>query len=243
MDCQSGQKGDKTEAMRINKYLAESGLCSRRKADDLIEKGRVKIGTKIAKLGSQVEPGDTISVDDKILKSQRKDDIIIAFHKPIGVICTFEPGARNTLADWIDAGERIFHIGRLDVASSGLLLLTNNGEIAEAITHPRENHEKEYVVTVNRPVTRKFLDDMREGMMLEDGKTKPARAKKISDTRFELVLTEGRNRQIRRMCDTNGYQVKKLKRVRIMNVKLGELGEGNWRYLTKTEKRRLLELL
>ena len=230
--------------MRINKYLADSGFCSRRKADKLIQAGKITVNGELAKLGSQIEPGDDVLLDGSpIFIKEKKRDIIIAFHKPVGVICTFDPASHNTLSDWIDVGERIFHVGRLDVASSGLLLLTNNGDVSEAITHPRGNHEKEYVVNVEKPVTRQFLDAMRRGVKLEDGPTKPARARKTGESRFELVLTEGRNRQIRRMCEKLGFKVKKLKRIRVMNVKLGDLGEGNWRLLTKNERRALLNEL
>lgn len=226
--------------MRLNKFIAESGYCSRRKADALIEDGRVTINNKKAVLGDQVTQNDQVRVNGKQLSIEGKEDIFIAFHKPVGVICSFDPSAHNTLADWVDVGERIFHVGRLDVASSGLLLLTNNGNIAEAITHPRGEHEKEYVVTIDKPMTRKFIDSMRDGVVILGSKTKPARVRKVSDTRFEIVLTEGRNRQIRRMCEKLGYEVKKLKRIRVLNVKLGELGEGNWRNLTKNERRDLL---
>jgi len=201
------------------------------------------IGAEVAQLGSQVNDGDDVFVGGNLVSNKGKEDIFIAFHKPVGVISTFDKDSHNTLADWVDVGERIFNVGRLDVASSGLILLTNNGEVSEAITHPRGNHEKEYVVTLDKPYTRSFIDQMKSGVILEDGMTKPARAKKISNTRFELILTEGRNRQIRRMCEKLGFQVKKLKRTRVMNVKLGELGDGNWRLLTKKERRELQEQL
>ncbi|MBU1126300.1 MAG: pseudouridine synthase [Patescibacteria group bacterium] len=227
--------------MRLNKFIADSGYCSRRKADALIEEGRVLINNRGAKLGDQVNNTDSVIIDDTPIINEGKEDIYIAFHKPAGVICSFDPKLHNTLADWVDVGERIFHVGRLDVASSGLLLLTNNGAIAEAITHPRGEHEKEYVVTLDKKFTRSFIDQMRDGVVILGSKTKPARVKKLSDKKFSIVLTEGRNRQIRRMCEKLGYEVKKLRRTRVINVELGSLGEGNWRELTKKERRGLLE--
>ncbi len=227
--------------MRLNKFIADSGFCSRRKADTLIEAGRVTVNGRRAKLGDQVGTNDRIAIDKIPIIPHEKRDIIIAFHKPVGVISSFDTTKNNTLADWIDIGERIFHVGRLDVASSGLLLLTNNGEVAEAITHPRGEHEKEYVVTVDKKLTRSFIDAMRQGIVILGKKTKPARVKKLSDKKFSIVLTEGRNRQIRRMCEKLGFEVKKLRRIRVMNIELGSLGEGNWRELTKKERRGLLE--
>ncbi|RMD51214.1 rRNA pseudouridine synthase [Candidatus Parcubacteria bacterium] len=228
--------------MRINKYLSDSGFCSRRKADKLIADKKVMINNHIAEIGEQVNENDDVFVDGILIKP-RSSDTIIAFNKPVGSICTTDPKANNTVFDYIGSEKRLFYIGRLDVASSGLMLFTDNGDLANKIAHPSSKHEKEYIVTVDKPYDRKFINQMRQGVILRDGKTKPALFKKISSTRFRLIITEGRNRQIRRMCEALGYKVKKLKRVRIINIKLGDLGEGNWRHLSKKERRRLLEVI
>ncbi|MBU4315118.1 pseudouridine synthase [Patescibacteria group bacterium] len=228
--------------MRLNKYIADCGYCSRRKADELIQKGSVKINGRVASLGDQVNNKDKVSVNGQMLV-ERGEDIYIALNKPYGVICTMDPEADNTIYDYIKMHERMLYIGRLDVESSGLILLTNNGEVANKITRPSSNHEKEYVVTLNKEITRKFLDSMANGVIIDGTKTKPAKIKKLGDTKFDIVLTEGRNRQIRRMCAVLGYEVTSIRRVRIMNIKLGQLGEGNSRPLTKTERRELLSNL
>ncbi|MFH1631818.1 MAG: pseudouridine synthase [bacterium] len=227
---------------RINKYIADSGYCSRRKADELIKDGQVKINNCTAQLGDTVGPDDVVRVGQHIIDA-REHDIFIAFNKPVGVISTFDKDADNSIPDYVDAGERIFNVGRLDVASSGLILLTNNGDIAEKITHPSGKHEKEYLVTVDNKMTRSFIDAMRGGVKIGDYTTEPAQVKKLSDTRFSIILTEGKNRQIRRMCETLGYEVKQLKRIRIMNIKLRDLGDGNWRYLSSKERRELISSL
>ena len=229
--------------MRINKYLASSGFCSRRRADALIEDGLVTINGKTAQLGDKVNDGDKVTADGHVIDPSTVKDVYIAFNKPYGAICTADPEADNTVFDYIDIDERLLYVGRLDVESSGLLLLTNNGDVANKIAHGSGEHEKEYVVTADRKLTRSFIENMRKGVVIEGQKTKPARAKRISDTRFQLTLTEGRNRQIRKMCEALGYDVKKLRRTRVMNVELGDLGEGNWRPLTKTERRNLLAAL
>ncbi len=227
--------------MRINKFLASSGFCSRRKADTLIADGHVTINGNIAKLGDDVKDHDIVKVDEKqiILKEQR---IYLAFHKPVGVISTADPNADNTIFDYVDVPERVFYIGRLDVASSGLMILTDDGDLAQKVARPEFGHEKEYIVTVNEAYNRKFIDGMKSGVVLDDGtKTKPAHFKREGKRRFRLIITEGKNRQIRRMCEALGYEVTNLKRVRVMNVRLGDLGPGNWRQLTKKERRGLLE--
>ena len=231
------------EAIRINKFIAKSGFCSRRKADRLIEEGKVLINGKQAKLGDAVSSDDTVNIGDHVVTIEGKQDLYLMFNKPYGVISTFDENADNSLLDYIDGDERVFYIGRLDVESTGLMLFTNNGGVANKITDANENHEKEYVVTVDKKITRNFLDAMRKGVMFDDRKSKPAQAKKVSDTRFKLIITEGRNRQVRKMCEALGYHVKQLKRTRVMNVKLGTLGEGNWRELTKNERRGLLNAL
>ncbi|MFH1711756.1 MAG: pseudouridine synthase [Patescibacteria group bacterium] len=229
--------------MRINKYIADSGFCSRRKADSLITEGRVTFNGKKAKLGDQANIDDVIKIDGKQISIEGKQDIFLAFNKPVGVISTMDPQADNSIIDYIDIGQRVFYVGRLDVASSGLMLLTNNGDVANKVTKSDREHEKEYIVKVSKKLTRGFLDNLRSGVVILGRKTKPARAKKMTDTKFKIIITEGRNRQIRRMCEKLGYQVVSLKRVRIANIKLGTLGEGNSRKLTKNERRDLLEAL
>jgi 23S rRNA pseudouridine2604 synthase len=228
--------------MRLNKYIAESGFCSRRKADSLIENGSVKINGNIAKLGDQVGGRDKVSINGQVL-TPKNEDIFIVLNKPYGVICTKDKDAKDTIYDYVKSDDRLLYAGRLDVESSGLVLLTNNGDIINKITRPSSNHEKEYVVTVDKEMTRKFIDSMANGVMLDGSKTKPAKVRKLTDTKFNIVLTEGRNRQIRRMCASLGYEATSLKRVRIMNIKLGQLGVGNSRPLTKTERRELLSAL
>lgn len=229
--------------MRINKFIAETGYCSRRKADQLIESKAVTINARLAKIGDSVTEGDIVRVHGEQISREGKEDVYIILNKPVGVICTADESANNTVFDYVDVDERLFYVGRLDVHSSGLVLLTNNGNIANKIASPKFAHEKEYIVSVDKPITRKFLNAMRNGVYIEDQKTLPAHVKKMSDTRFKIILTEGRNRQIRKMTAALGYEVRKLKRVRIMHIKLRELGEGNWRYLTKNERRELLEAI
>lgn len=229
--------------MRINKYIAESGFCSRRRADKLIEEGRVTINGEVAKLGDQVTKNDLIFVDEEPVTLHGREDVFIAFNKPIGVISTADTDADNTVFDYIDIDHRLFYVGRLDVASSGLMLLTNNGDIANRIASAKSNVEKEYIVKVDRKITRNFLQYMRDGVDLDGRKTKPAQVKKMTDVKFKIILTEGRNRQIRRMCEALGYHVKELRRIRVANVKIRDLGAGNWRHLSKKERRELLALV
>jgi 23S rRNA pseudouridine2604 synthase len=229
--------------MRLNKYIAKSGYCSRRKADTVIEDGRVKVNGHVATLGDDVDEDDMVVIDGKTeLTLEGKDDIFIVFHKPVGVISTDAEDANNTVFDYVDVGTRLFYIGRLDVASSGLMLLTNNGDVAQAITKSKNGFEKEYIVDVDRKLTRSAIDALRDGVMILDRKTKPARVKKMKDTRIQMIITEGRNRQIRRMLEAVGYEVKKLKRKRIMHIELRDLGAGNWRHLSKKERRELLTI-
>ncbi len=228
------------EKKRINKYIADSGFCSRRRADKLIEEGKVTVNGKRAGLGDQVSEHDTVMADGSLIE-KREHDEFIAFNNPLGVISTADENSTDTVFDYLPPKlGRLFYIGRLDVKSTGLMIFTNNGDVANEIAHARGDHEKEYAVTVDKKITRKFLDLMRSGVLIEGGMTQPARAKRVSDTRFELVITEGRNRQIRKMCEALGYRVKKLKRTRVGSVKLGDLGEGNWRQLTKKERRNLI---
>lgn len=231
---------------RLNKFLAERGLCSRRQADTLIAAGKVKVNGAIATLGLQVREQDDIAVSGRRVEGERPDKIYLAFHKPVGIMTSVDPKAKDTVRSFLHLEPGVFPVGRLDVASSGLLLLTNDGELSEHITHPRYDHEKEYLVTVDRVVRREDLRTMADGMMILGSKTKPAVVKKIGDNRFSIILTEGRNRQIRRMCEALGYGVTSLRRVRVMNIELDTLGSGKTRALTRAEVRELkhrLELI
>lgn len=228
---------------RLNKFLAERGICSRRQADTLIENGKVRVNGQVATLGLQVDASDEIVVSGKRIAGERPDMIYLAFHKPVGIMTSVDPKAKDTVRSFLNLEPGVFPVGRLDVASSGLLLLTNDGELSEHITHPRYDHEKEYVVTVDRVVRREDLRTMAEGMMILGSKTKPAVVKKIGDNRFSIILTEGRNRQIRRMCEELGYDVKALRRIRVMNIELGDLPSGMTRPLSKKEIRELKRIL
>ncbi len=229
--------------IRINKFLAEQGIASRRGADELIASGRVRVNGRIAEKGMLISGDERIEVDAKFLQVKPTEYKYYAFYKPVGILSSVDPNGRDTIATFLKLQERLFHVGRLDVASEGLLLLTNDGVLAEAITHPKGNHEKEYLITVRQPLKEQDLAVMAKGMVILGKKTKPAKVKQLNQNQFSIVLTEGRNRQIRRMCEQLGYEVKKLKRVRVMNVRLGELAAGEIRPLSagevKTLKRRL----
>ncbi|MBI5794493.1 rRNA pseudouridine synthase [Candidatus Uhrbacteria bacterium] len=224
---------------RLNKFLAERGVCSRRKADALIESRKVRVNGQVAPLGLLVSEEDEIEVEGRLVTRQRPKKVYFAFHKPVGIMTSVDPRAKDTVRSYLKLDEHVFPVGRLDVASSGLLILTNDGDLAERITHPRFDHEKEYVVTVDRPIRQDDLRTMGDGMMILGSTTKPAALKKIGENRFAMILTEGRNRQIRRMCEALGYEVKALRRTRVMNVKLGELKSGAIRPLTTNELREL----
>ena len=224
---------------RLNKFLSERGVCSRRKADALIESGKVRVNGSVAPLGLLVSEDDEIAVDGRLITTKRPAKVYLAFHKPVGIMTSVDPLAKDTIRSYLKLEEHIFSVGRLDVASSGLLILTNDGDLAERITHPRFDHEKEYVVTVDRPIRQDDLRTMGDGMMILGSRTKPAQLKKIGENRFTMILTEGRNRQIRRMCEALGYEVKALRRTRVMNIKLGDLPSGATRALTAGELREL----
>lgn len=225
--------------MRINKFLASTGLCSRRQADELLRSGRVTINGKKAELGDQVEGTENIQVNGKEVKPI-SEKIYIAFHKPYGVICTTDPNATNNIIDYLKFPSRIFPIGRLDVESSGLILLTNDGEIVNKISKAQNRFEKEYVVTVDKAVTPLALKKLAEGVIILGRKTLPAKVEKISPNQFIITIIQGMNRQIRRMCEAVGYEVNILKRVRIHNITLDGLGRGKWRHLTPEEVQTLL---
>lgn len=220
---------------RINKYLSEIGYCSRRAADKLIEQGRVKINGKIPEKGTKISTEDIVSVDNKVVSSNGDEKVYIAFNKPVGIVCTTDTRVeKDNIIDYIGYPKRIFPIGRLDKPSEGLIFLTNDGDIVNKILRARNNHEKEYVVTVNKPVTADFIHKMGNGVPILDTVTRKCKVKQTNKFEFRIILTQGLNRQIRRMCEYLGYRVKKLKRIRIMNVKL-DVPAGKWRYLSKQE--------
>jgi len=227
-------------ATRINKYLSEVGYCSRREADRLILEGKVTINGKISDIGAKVEENDQVEVKgQRIKKSTRQKNIYIAFNKPVGIVCTTDRKVEpNNVIDFIKYPKRIFPIGRLDKLSEGLIFLTNDGDIVNKILRARNNHEKEYIVKVNRPINSDFIQSMSNGVEILDTITKNCLVKQLGARNFKIILTQGLNRQIRRMCDALGYRVQSLKRVRIMNINL-DVPTGKYRELTKKE---LLEL-
>lgn len=227
---------------RLNKYLADRGVCSRREADRLIEAGDVVVNGQLAGLGVQVDENDEVRVRGTVVASAAPKPIYLAFHKPVGIITSVDPTTRDNVISFLGLPDKVFPVGRLDVASSGLLLLTNDGRVSEKITSPKYEHEKEYVVTVDRDIPDAALQEMRDGMMILGSMTKPATVTRVlGRTRsFTIVLTEGRNRQIRRMCEQLGFTVIKLVRVRVMHVRLGDLAEGAVRPLTPAEVEELL---
>jgi 23S rRNA pseudouridine2604 synthase len=225
--------------MRLNKYISETGLCSRREADARIEAGRVTINGTVATLGTQVAEGDVVRVDGQIVGTPQKH-VYLALNKPVGVICTTERDVTGNIVDFVGYRERIFPIGRLDKDSEGLILLTNNGDIVNEILRSENDHEKEYVVTVDRPITPLFLSGMASGVRILGTVTKPCKVTRVSQNTFRIVLTQGLNRQIRRMCSFFGYKVARLQRVRIIDLTLDGLKPGQWRELTPAEVRGLL---
>lgn len=223
-----------TDTSRINKYIASSGLCSRREADRLIEEGRVTVNGIVAESGMQVCGDDVVLVDGKNIIPET-NDVYIAFNKPLGVTCTTDNRDPSNIIDYIAYPERIFPIGRLDKNSSGLILLTNDGSIVNTLLRAENNHEKEYQVTVDRPYDDKFIKEMQSGVPVLGQITLPCKINRVSARVFRIILHQGLNRQIRRMCEYEGYKVVKLRRIRFMNINLGTLGTGQWRYLTAKE--------
>ncbi|ACS98789.1 23S rRNA pseudouridine(2604) synthase RluF [Paenibacillus sp. JDR-2] len=224
--------------MRINKFISETGYCSRREADKLVDSGRVTINGAKAELGSQAELGDDVRIDGKRIGEQ-KHHVYIALNKPVGITSTTELHIRGNIVDFVGHKERIFPIGRLDKDSEGLILLTNDGDVVNPILRSEGKHEKEYIVTVDRPVTAEFVKGMSSGVRILGSMTLPCQVTRVAERVFRIVLTEGKNRQIRRMCEAFGYHVRKLQRIRIMNIHLGQLPTGKWRDLTETEKAEL----
>lgn len=228
--------------MRINKYLSESGITSRRGADKMINDGRVLINGRLAELGSQVEQGDSVVVDGQPVLLN-KGYVYLKLNKPRGITSTTERHIKGNIVDFVGHQERIFHIGRLDKDSEGLILLTNDGDIVNEILRAENKHEKEYIVTVDRKMTDEFLKHMSEGVAILDTVTLPAAVTKINDYTFNIVLTQGLNRQIRRMCEALGYNVRKLKRVRVMNILVDGLKTGEWQDLNNEERDELFKQL
>lgn len=222
------------ESIRINKFLSEAGICSRRGADRMVEDGRVTINGTVAQLGDRIQPGQKVCVDGKPV-SREDERILLAYHKPKGIVCTSAKKEKNNIIDYLNYPKRIYPIGRLDKDSEGLLLLTNDGELANEIMKARNYHEKEYEVTVSRPVTETFLRGMAGGVPILDTMTRKCQVEQTGKRSFRIVLTQGLNRQIRRMCEYFGYRVTKLVRVRIMNIYLGDLPVGKYRELTEKE--------
>ena len=220
--------------MRLNKYISETGVCSRREADKWIEAGRVTLNGQPATLGSQVADGDEVRIDGGLI-GVKKQQVYIALNKPVGIICTTEAHIEDNIIDHVAFPERIFPVGRLDRDSEGLILLTNNGDIVNEILRSENNHEKEYVVTVDRPITDLSLRMLAAGVKIMGELTKPSKVIRVNAQSFRIILTQGLNRQIRRMCSALGYKAQRLQRVRIMNIHLGNLRPGQWRHLTPAE--------
>lgn len=227
---------------RINKFLSESGFCSRREADKLVEAKRITINGKIAEMGTKITEADEIRVDGKLIKEKRNKPVYLAFHKPVGIECTTNLNVKNNIVDYINYPERIFPIGRLDKASEGLIFMTNDGDIVNKILRARNNHEKEYIVTVDRPITDRFIQRMGNGVPILDTITRKCKVEQISKYIFRIVLTQGLNRQIRRMCEYLGYEVTALKRTRIINISL-DIPVGRYRNLTDAEIKELNQLI
>ncbi|WP_422351760.1 23S rRNA pseudouridine(2604) synthase RluF [Flagellimonas sp.] len=228
---------------RINKYLSEVGYCSRRAADKLIDQGRVTINGKIPEMGTKIKPADEVRVDGELISEPRDKPVYLAFHKPVGIVCTTDTRVeKDNIIDFINYPKRIFPIGRLDKPSEGLIFMTNDGDIVNKVLRARNNHEKEYIVTVNKPITSDFIRRMRNGIPILGTMTRKCEVEKLGSHQFKIILTQGLNRQIRRMCEYLDYRVKKLKRVRIMNVNL-DVPVGKWRHLTEEELREINKLV
>ena len=228
---------------RINKFLSEAGFCSRRAADKLIDTGRVTINGKVPEMGTKVENGDEVRVDGKVVRNGEEELVYLAFHKPVGVVCTTDTKReKDNIIDYIGYPSRIFPIGRLDKPSEGLIFLTNDGDIVNKILRAKNNHEKEYVVRVNKPIRGNFIRDMRNGVPVLETVTNPCFVEQTGDREFRIILTQGLNRQIRRMCEYLGYEVKKLKRIRIMNMHL-DMPEGTWRDFRPEELQEMKRML
>ena len=233
---------NRQEPVRLNKYLSEAGVCSRREADRLIESGKVTVDGQRAQTGMKIRPGQEVRVGRKVVS--RKDEmVVLAVNKPRGIVCTEEKRERNSIVRFLDYPIRVTYIGRLDKDSRGLLLMTNNGDIINRMMRAANHHEKEYKVTVDHEITGEFLEKMAGGVAILDTVTRPCKVEKLGKHTFSIILTQGLNRQIRRMCEALGYEVKDLVRVRVMNIRLGSLKEGEYREVTDEELDELYRLI
>ena len=231
-------------SVRLNKYISESGICSRREADRYIEQGNVFLNGKRATIGDQVKPGDVVKVNGQLIEPREAEDLVlIALNKPVGIVSTTEDGERDNIVDFVNHSKRVFPIGRLDKDSQGLIFLTNHGDLVNKILRAGNDHEKEYLVTVDKPITEEFIRGMSAGVPILGTVTKKCKVKKEAPFVFRITLVQGLNRQIRRMCAAFGYEVKDLVRIRIMNIRLGSLKEGAYRKLTDEELEELYEML
>lgn len=228
--------------MRINKFLASAGIVSRRGADKWIEDGRITINGELAELGSRVNDGDDVRADGKPVQLET-ELVYIVLNKPVGITSTTERHIEGNVVDFVNHRLRIFHIGRLDKDSNGLLLLTNDGDIVNEILREEHGHEKEYIVTVDAPITKEFIRKMESGVKILDTTTKPCKVRQLGPRKFNITLTQGLNRQIRRMCSALGYHVQTLQRTRILNIHLGDLPIGKWRDLTEKERTEMFKML
>ena len=227
---------------RINKFLSESGYCSRREADKLLDEGRITINGVVPEMGTKVSVDDEVRVDGKLVREKREKPIYLAFNKPVGIECTTNQSVRDNIVDYINYPKRIFPIGRLDKASEGLIFMTDDGDIVNKILRARNNHEKEYIVTVNKPITDSFIQKMSKGVPILDTVTRKCKVEQISKFVFRIILTQGLNRQIRRMCEYLDYEVTALKRTRIINISL-DVHVGRYRELTDDEIKQLNKLI
>ena len=227
---------------RLNKFIGETGYCSRREADKIIEEGRVTINGIVPELGTKVSPNDEVRIDGKLIREKNEKPVYLAFYKPVGIECTTNLDVRDNIVDYINYPKRIFPIGRLDKASEGLIFMTNDGDIVNKILRARNNHEKEYIVTVNRPITDRFIEKMSNGIPILDTITKECKVEQVSKYVFRIILTQGLNRQIRRMCEYLDYEVTALKRTRIINISL-DIPVGRYRNLTEEEFNKLNQLI
>ncbi|MGL4292141.1 MAG: 23S rRNA pseudouridine(2604) synthase RluF [Bacteroidales bacterium] len=229
--------------IRLNKFISDAGVCSRREADEFIASGRVKVNGKTPEVGMKIDPvKDKVKVDGNLIEG-KKEAVYLAFNKPVGITCTTDTTERGNIIEYVNFPERIFNIGRLDKDSEGLIFLTNDGDIVNKILRAGNNHDKEYLVTVDKPVTSDFLSEMANGVPILGTRTKKCKVEKESEFSFNITLTQGLNRQIRRMCEALGYNVVRLKRFRVMNMTLKNLPLGQWRFFTKEETREMLEML
>lgn len=240
------------EEIRLNKFLSEAGVCSRREADRMIEEGRITVDGRRAETGMRVSPDQEIKVGKKVISMEREEEVLLAVYKPEGVICTTDRREKRNIVDFVGYPVRIYPIGRLDKDSEGLILMTNIGSLVNKMMRASNYHEKEYLVTVNKPVTEAFLERMAKGVrirkeekgeVLLDAMTRPCQVEKLGKCSFRIILTQGLNRQIRRMCEALGYRVTHLKRVRVLNIELKGMRPGTWRRVTDKELKELLELL